>query len=385
MSEKYKAIKTVHKDWLEIAVEDFKQCVRILILETALRHGNYLRISNRIENAVEEICEEIDDKEIRDRTRKELLSFSEESYKQATGMVGNLTAHQFVNAMLGAKYLTERQKEDIVNAVKKSPALMEKVEKVKEPSARAYNRATPNDIFYPKVQKAIKETLKNYESLTSGKNYIANVNPRNIAEMNVRYSRYIEEKQTLKGKGVKVVFVPGHVNCSQRCKPYQNRFYSLDGTSGVIDGHPYVPIEDASDNVIYTSPKTGRTYYAGLFSYNCNHQMEEYRNQQVIEIPDKLIKKSYEIQQQQRRMERQYRYLREKYMIYRVLFAQTKNANMQKIAASAYKKAVLQKKLYIEFSEKNKVPYYPDRLKVTSGENLYIRTSGDEAAKKVKI
>ena len=52
---------------------------------------------------------------------------------------------------------------------------------------------------------------------------------RNLAEMQVRYERHLDEIAELKASGNRLVVCSVHADCSERCKPFQGRVYSLDG------------------------------------------------------------------------------------------------------------------------------------------------------------
>lgn len=383
MSSRYEQMKA-HPDWLDLATEGIKQQMRVYTLDSVLARKPYATIADRIKKAIEELCVEIEDEEIKERTRAELSAFADASYKQAANMLGYLTAHQFA-IILSRKQITTAQQETIVKTAQASPSIQEAVSNIPEPPRQAYNRSTPNATYYRDVQKSILEQMKDYESLTAGKQYVINVNPRNIAEMAVRFRKYQEDRKRLVEKGVKLVIVPARSTCSPRCRPYQGRIYSLDGTSGTENGYKYVPLEEAADNVTYTSPKTGRTYFAGLFSYNCNHQIQEYTGQRIVKIPDKVVKETYEIQQTQRRMERDVRRLKEKEQIYRTIYRRSKNEDMRKIAQKAGEEASKKAEQYKSYSRKMHAPMYAERLRIAVGENIYARTSKDKNAQKTRL
>lgn len=366
---RYDLIKKRHSDWLDLATESLKNQIRASALDGVLAKKPYKAIADKAQKDINELCNEIEDEEISKRTRAELSDFADASYKQASDMVGGLTAYQFA-LVLSGKPATQAQE----NAVAKATQMQ-------EPPRAGYNRATANATDYRDMQKAIKAAMQDYESLTAGKNYIANVNPRNIAEMAVRFEKYQKDRKALADKGVRLVFVPGHSNCSPRCRPYQNRIYSLDGSSGSVDGKKFEPIENAADNVTYTSRRTGRTYHAGLFAYNCNHTIEAYTGQKIIQIPNKIADEAYKIDQEQRRMERTVRKLREKDQLYMTLYKRSGNKDMQKIAQNARAAALRQKERYIRYSREMRSPIYPDRLKIVVGEDIYKRTSKDKLAK----
>ena len=82
---------------------------------------------------------------------------------------------------------------------------------------------------------------------------------RNRAETEVRYPSHLDSIEELKGQGVQLVICSTHADCSERCKPWQGRVYSLDGTSGTTDdGRSYVPLENATDIYYTTKPEAER-------------------------------------------------------------------------------------------------------------------------------
>lgn len=128
---------------------------------------------------------------------------------------------------------------------------------------------------------------------------------RNAAEMTVRYEANIKDVQGLVNKGVKLVWTSSHPNCSPRCKDYQGRLWSLDGTSGVINGIKYSPIQEALEG----KKKDGNGIING---YNCRHRLIEYRNetQAPREYTEAEIKQEYAIDKRQRAFENNIRHMK---------------------------------------------------------------------------
>lgn len=133
---------------------------------------------------------------------------------------------------------------------------------------------------------------------------------RNLAEMKVRYEANVEDVNKEKEKGTKFVWISSHSNCSPRCAPFQGKLYSLDGTSGTIAGHKYVPIEVAQRGK--NGDGNGCTN-----GYNCRHYIiptseEELQKGQraPVNYNNSTIKKEQEIDARQRTFENQIRKLK---------------------------------------------------------------------------
>lgn len=179
------------------------------------------------------------------------------------------------------------------------------------------------------------------------------------SELYIRYKWQQDNLNRLKESGEKLVWISSHVNCSERCQPYQGRLYSTDGTSGrTEDGHNFVPLETATDR--YYMTKKGRVWKNGtLTGFNCRHYTIPYEPNGVTPetFDDSEIEKARAIETQQRRLEREVFHAREDYYSFR-----GKNAVM---AMKYYRKAVTKKKEYIKFCTDNGVAWYPSRIQVS--------------------
>ena len=102
---------------------------------------------------------------------------------------------------------------------------------------------------------------------------------RNRAEMEARYNGHLENIKELAEQGNRLVIASTHNDCSERCREWQGRVYSLDGTSGKTDdGRDYVPLEEATD--VWYQTKAGKWYKNGLLGFNCfSDDTEIYTNQ----------------------------------------------------------------------------------------------------------
>jgi len=179
---------------------------------------------------------------------------------------------------------------------------------------------------------------------------------RNRAEMEVRYQGHLDEISGLKEAGHKLVIASTHADCSERCKPYQGRVYSLDGTSGVTDdGRKYVPLEEATD--VYYTTKKGIRYKNGLLGFNCRHYLVPYSSgRRFLEYKEETTDKQYKITERQRALERQVR-------MWKTKAIELKSSDKEKYKL-AREKAVAWNRKYIAFSKQHNRAYDPSRTRL---------------------
>jgi hypothetical protein len=395
--EDYKEAKDKNPDWDKVASRDLKTWTKLYIFDSVLRRTEYKTVTDKISKRIDAFVGLIDDEEIRKRYRTELTEYAEQVYTWTKDHFGKFTPYLLSLALTDPKHLNKQQ----IHVLEKQGSFVlnfasitnnDPVDRLRISMMKAsgYSASTSGDMYYKDVQKLIKQELQNLLDLDVKPTYYANVNPRNIAEMIVRFNEYKRKRQELENRGVELVYVPPHSNCSKRCQKWQGRIYSLNGTSGTVDGKQYIPIEEAADNQTYTSKNTGRTYYNGLFAYNCRHDIQEYHRGMVIEkIPESVMERQRVLEAKQRQMERDYRALREREELYRTIGRLQKSKEVLEAATQTRKKAAALRKEYEAFSRANKIAFYPNRLQVIAGENRYVRTIGKkdsiaQAAKKMK-
>ena len=200
------------------------------------------------------------------------------------------------------------------------------------------------------VDNLIKQTAKDPDDI-SGRNSL-----RNKAEMQVRYEKHLTDITDLKASGVKLVICSTHTDCSERCRPWQGKVYSLDGTSGTTDdGRSYQPLENATD--VYYTTKSGKTYKNGLLGFNCRHYLVEYENGlRFGKQSEAEERKEYAVTERQREYERDIRRYKDE--------AIEKRGNDEqgyKTAVAAYKRLTNE---YIEFSKAHGRAYYKSRIRI---------------------
>lgn len=209
-----------------------------------------------------------------------------------------------------------------------------------------------DDVWRERVQPAIKEAAR--ASALDPNDYSGRNSLRNLSEMEVRYHDHLDTIAELKARGVKLVVCSSHADCSDRCAPWQGRIYSLDGTSGVIDGHRYVPLETATD-VWYTT-KAGRRYKNGLLGFNCRHYLKPYDGQLLPTISTKERKAEYVVTLNQRRLERAVRDAK--------VDALTNKGLDDKAYKAAKMRAREANERYLEYCKENGRAAYPTRVTI---------------------
>ena len=202
----------------------------------------------------------------------------------------------------------------------------------------------------PALDRLAKQQARDPDDIT-GRNTL-----RNKAEMEVRYQAHLDAIADFKARGVKLVIASTHADCSERCRPWQGRVYSLDGTSGMTDdGRHYQPLENATD--IYYTTKAGKTYKNGLLGFNCRHFLVPYKSGYRFPKPIAAEeRREYNITQTQRRMEAEVRK-------WRVTAIMCKDISPEWYSF-ARKNAIAANKAYIAYSKQNNRAYYPSRTKL---------------------
>lgn len=179
---------------------------------------------------------------------------------------------------------------------------------------------------------------------------------RSLVEMNIRQNFHQEQFETFKKNGKKLAWVSTHADCSERCEPYQGKLYSLDGSSGTIDGYRYEPIEKATD--IFVRTKNGRLWKNGLFGFNCRHRLIDYEPnvRPPLDYTSKEIAKEREITNRQRALERS--------IFKKKLEAELIKGFNPERSKSLRTKATQLYKTYKAFSEENNHAFYPARVSI---------------------
>ncbi len=183
-------------------------------------------------------------------------------------------------------------------------------------------------------------------------NKVRKRNLRNEAETFVRLEANKKDVDNLKNRNVKFVITTSHADCSPRCQPWQNRLYSLDGTSGNLDGMRYIPLQIAMEG----KNKDGNGIISG---YNCRHRAIEYKSNMIMpkEYGQATIRKERAIDSKQRYYENSIRQLKIKSKLLR------DNGDIEKstMFEERYKKKTNE---YKSFSLRNQRAFYTWRTEI---------------------
>lgn len=332
---------------------DAQTDIKTVIKNGVLSGASFSVIRLKIAETIDKALRKINSPTLRENAKKSLLRLSDEAYKTMRAVLPNpitaLAAYTLIKAIDGMN------KETFI------PKTVAEKQAVKNLYGGFYNTAEKGlplqefqKTYVNRVSKALEEIAQKQaidaDDLT-GRNSL-----RNFAEMQVRYERHLEDIQKLKYDGERLVVCSVHADCSDRCKQWQGRVYSLDGTYGTTeDGRKFVPLEVATD--IYYTTKAGNTYKNGLLGFNCRHRLLPYRVGMVIpQVSEEERKREDAITKRQRELERSIIRWRE-------------NALMQKgVNTAAYKQArrnaVEAYERYKTYSKENGRAYYPDRVKI---------------------
>ena len=211
------------------------------------------------------------------------------------------------------------------------------------------------DTYFKENIKPTFERMAAEEALDpDSEDYLGRIHTlRNRAEREVRYEGHTQMLDGFKARGIKLVIISSHADCSERCRPFQGNVYSLDGTSGVTpDGRRYEPIETATD--VWT--KDGK-WKNGLFGFNCRHFAVEYKDgYKFPKVSEKTEKAQYDITLKQRALERHVREWRERALMLK--------GTGDPSYSVARKKAIEWNKRYQAYSRDHNRAFYKSRVQI---------------------
>ena len=341
---------------------DAQTDIKITIKDGVLSGSPSYTIKAKIREIIDKALQLINSATLRENARISLMQFAERAYMTLRNVLPNPTMSLAVYLL--AKSINERRLTGKLTreAEYYIPSSHAERQAVRTLSNGGYFHTTAKGIPLQEFQKTYIDRVSKALSDIASQNALdaddltRRNSLRNFAEMQVRYERHLEEIQKLKNDGVKLVVCSVHADCSDRCKEWQGRVYSLDGTYGITeDGREYVPLEVATD--VYYTTKKGKRYKNGLLGFNCRHRLLPYKVGMLIPtVSEEERKREDAITKRQRELER-------------TVIRWREEALMQKgVNAVEYKKArvnaINANKRYQEYSKTNGRAYYPDRVKI---------------------
>ena len=337
-----------------IALEEAETKIRKVTKDEYFSQTRKAAIDVKVFAIIAEALKRVTIPELREAAQKSLLQFYERQYAELRRSFGWQLATLSALFLLRGKTLTGRE---IRPTTAQKRAAIQTLARQEFDGVRGL--ATPtqeyiDDYIKKRVRPALDRLAKDFardpDSLEERNSL------RNKAEMAVRWQAHLDEIQAFRAQGVRLVICSTHADCSDRCRPWQGRVYSLDGTRGVTDdGRSYVPIEEATD-IFYTT-KAGKVWKNGLFGFNCRHFLVPYKSGYKFPKPNAAEeRKEYAITMRQRELERDVLY-------WRTIAVESKTLDPQK-HAEADRNARAANREYINFSKLNNRAYYPSRTKL---------------------
>lgn len=342
-----------------IAIEEAETELRLLVKDNFLKRINRAKTDSKAREIINKALERIKIPSLKIVAKQSLINFYLRQQREINRING---ANLLV--LLSLIKLTEKDNETVKNItvhraktiVKEAMQNYNEAHRTNYDTTKLYgvplqrfSKDYINENVKPTLDRMIYDYAKDPDDLADRNSL------RNKAEMEVRYQSHLDNIEELREQGHKLVIASEHADCSERCRKYQGRVYSLDGTSGTTaDGRKFVPLEEATQN-----PKdlTNRGVFNGLLGYNCRHYLVPYKDGFHFPKPNPVIEaKEYEITQKQRYLERQVRHWRTK-AIYK------KSIDLDEYR-KARDKAIAYNKKYIKYSKDNGRAYYPSRTKL---------------------
>ena len=282
-------------------IETAERAIRRLVKDEYFSFTPYSYVRRIAENVIIKAVEGIDIPRLKSATVRSLWAFFEEQWR---------TIMKIRDRMLLVALLTlDGQPQRVFrNGEYKTFTMQEASRYIHGRAMHIDERRYFERYVKPTFERLIESNPKDPDDL-SGRNTL-----RNRAEMEMRYAKHLAEIEALRSAGVKLVIASSHIDASARCRPWQGRVYSLDGSTGTTaDGRPYEPLEVATD--IYYTTKAGITYKNGLLGFNCRHYLVPYKDGLVFSAQGS--KADYAVTQKMREMEREIRRARTQAMMYK--------------------------------------------------------------------
>lgn len=246
-----------------------------------------------------------------------------------------------------------------INAILRARDKTKPIDRLQPPKNLIYHGVAANIEPERYAKEVRKELSKMITELSNAEVKTKKGSLRNRAEIHTRYEAQQNELQGLINDGVEYVWASSHADASERCAPWQGKLYSLNGTSGTLDGNSFVPLEEA----MHGTKGDGN----GLLGYNCRHRLIPYKKKTKppTDYTKEELQRERAIDKEQRSMERNIRKTKEKAFL-------LKGIDYEK-SKELFAKAREKTKEYEQFSRENNRAFYPYRTQVMRSEIKNLR------------
>lgn len=346
--------------WELVLISSAEADIKVVTLWAVKIGEPYYLTKERVDRIIANCVDTLETPVLKQMTASELPMFASRIYLQWLEIYGTFDMGMTILALLRNEgkvipQAFEKQLHDLPRKNPPPPATsgekhqipLSSIDEPMEIPKESYNWAVENETYPKKVEEEIRRRT-NKVLMQEAKEAYERGYPsiRASAERALRWEWQQDNMAKMLDSGERLVWIDTHVNCSERCEPWQGRLYSLDHTTGEIDGIKFVPIEEATD--IYYVTKLGRVWKNGCLSgFNCRHKMIPYRKGNKPDpIPKDKIAKERDLEAEQRQIERTLRRLK----------------LMKKVETNAEARASLRKQIssimeqYRAFCNKHKLP-----------------------------
>ncbi len=349
--KRYQLAKKQGLQWQVVLVADAETDLKLLVRNCILNGDTLTTVNDKVTKFIKGVLDELESETIKERVKQSFPMFATRLYYKWLTVFGTQAlAVAYLKALKAQNTHIPKAVEETLKAIPKERELS-----VYAPSldAQAYNRATPNQMYNLEYEKEIQKRINEIADMGAKTDYNTRYSLRAGVELDLRWEHNQAQIDGLRDKGVELAWIDTHANCSERCKHWQGKLYSLNGSKGEIDGISYLPLETATE--VYDE----YGYRNGCLSgFNCRHKLVPYKKgYKPIEIPESVMAHQRQLEKTQRYMERTVRRYESRALM--------SKAEKQTGAYKHYKEiAKTWTKRYEEFSRENKIPFYPSRLDI---------------------
>ena len=351
--KRYELAKNAGLNWQAVLIEDLQTDLKLLIMQYVKQRRTFGEINTKVNKMIDEAAKTAESDTIKSMIRNSMPVFASKIYIKAVELYSFRTAPAFIYAFSKAHTSLSPISSRVAKRVALQPPQGDR-----EFGRKYYNRAVPNGMEPKEYQREVVRRMNEIADSVAKTDYSERTSVRASAERELRWEWHEKQLQDYQDKGVDLVWIDTHANCSERCQKWQGKLYSISGRSGEIDGIKFQPLTNATDH--YYTTKAGRVWKNGCLSgFGCRHKTIPYKKGfKPIPIPEKVIERERAIDQTQRAMERGIRKAESRALLYK------KDKAMQNYYRFYKAKAQTLTDEYIAYSKKNNVAYYPSRIDI---------------------